>query len=125
MALIPNVSIIDDDASVRNATKRIVRSMDLIAHTFASCVEFLTSPRVEDTACIVADVQMPVMSGLELQEFLRNKGRAIPIIFITAYPDDEIQERALAKGAICFLKKPFDGPTLVRCIERALSRNRP
>jgi FixJ family two-component response regulator len=116
------VSIIDDDASVRIAVERIVRSMDLTAHTFASCGDFLDSPHLPDTSCIIADVQMPGMSGVELQGTLKARGLAIPMIFITAYPDDRIRRQALDGGAICFLNKPFDGAVIIGCIERALGR---
>jgi FixJ family two-component response regulator len=116
------VSIIDDDASVRVATERIVRSMDLAAYTFASCRDFLDSPHLLNTSCIIADVQMPGMSGVELQRTLKARNLAIPLIFITAYPNDKIRKQALDAGAVCFLNKPFDGDTIIECIERALSR---
>jgi FixJ family two-component response regulator len=119
---LPIVSIIDDDASVRVATERIVRSMDLVAFTFPSCREFLESPRLHDTSCIIADVQMPGMSGLELQMTLKARGLAIPLIFITAYPDDKLRKQGLDAGAVCFLNKPFDGASIIECIERALGR---
>lgn len=116
----PVVSIIDDDESVRIAAERIVRSLDLVAFTFSNCRDFLNSPQFHNTDCIIADVQMPGMSGLELQMTLRDRGSAIPLIFITAFPDDKIRKRALDAGAICFLNKPFDGPSIVECIELAL-----
>jgi FixJ family two-component response regulator len=116
------VSIIDDDASVRVATERIVRSMDLAAYTFASCRDFLESPHLLDTSCIIADVQMPGMSGMELQRTLKARDLAIPLIFITAYPNDRIRKQALDAGAVGFLNKPFDGDLIIECIERALSR---
>jgi FixJ family two-component response regulator len=116
----PVVSIIDDDASVRIAAERIVRSMDLVAFTFSSCRDFLDSPQFHNTNCIISDVQMPGMSGLELQMTLRARGSAIPLIFITAYPDDKIHKQAIDAGAICFLNKPFDGLSIIECIERAL-----
>jgi FixJ family two-component response regulator len=116
------VSIIDDDASVRVAVERIVRSMDLTACTFESCRDFLNSPHLVDTSCIIADVQMPGMNGLELQTALKTRGLLIPLIFITAYPDDKLCQQALDAGAICFLDKPFPGTLIIECIERALSR---
>jgi FixJ family two-component response regulator len=116
------VSIIDDDESVRVAVERIVRSMDLIPHTFESCRGFLESPYLLDTSCIIADVQIPGMTGVELQRVLKAKGLTIPMIFITAYPDDKIRKQALDAGAVCFLDKPFDGAAIMQCIERALSR---
>jgi FixJ family two-component response regulator len=116
------VSIIDDDVSVRVAVGRIVRSMDLTPNTFESCRGFLESPYLLDTSCIIADVQIPGMTGVELQRVLKAKGLTIPMIFITAYPDDKIRKQALDAGAVCFLDKPFDGAAIMQCIERALSR---
>jgi FixJ family two-component response regulator len=115
------VSIIDDDISVRVAVADIVRSMDLTANTFASGQDFLTSNSLADTACIVADVQMPGISGIELQQALKVKDLKIPMIFITAYSDERIRAKALDGGAICFLNKPFGGGAIIECIERALS----
>jgi FixJ family two-component response regulator len=115
------VSIIDDDISVRIALGAIVRSMDLTATTFASGQDFLHSAGFSDTACIVADVQMPGISGIELQQTLTGMGLRIPMVFITAYPDERVRTKALDGGAVCFLNKPFDGPSIIGCIERALS----
>jgi FixJ family two-component response regulator len=116
------VSIIDDDVSVRVAVERIVRSMDLTAHTFESCRDFLESLHFPNTSCVIADVQMPGMTGIELLHTLNARGLAIPFIFITAYPDDKVRKQALDAGAICFLNKPFDGTALIEWIERAISR---
>jgi FixJ family two-component response regulator len=117
------VSIIDDDASVRVAAERIVKSMDLTAYAFESCRDFLESPHVLNTSCIIADVQMPGMSGLELQRTLKARGLTIPLIFITAYPDEKLRKQALDEGAVCFLDKPFPGALIIECIERALNRD--
>ena len=119
---VPLISIIDDDASVRTATDRLVRSLGYVVRTFASADEFLRSPQVDTTSCIIADVQMPGMSGLELQDLLRAQGRRLPIIFITAFPEESARARAVAAGAICFLTKPFDGATLIKSLEAALGR---
>jgi FixJ family two-component response regulator len=119
----PIVCIIDDDASVRIAVERIVRSMDLAAYTFVSCREFLESPQLHNAGCIVADVQMPGMSGLELQRSLKIRGMTTPLIFITAYPNEKLRKEALDAGAVCFLEKPFQGTSIVECIERALGRD--
>jgi FixJ family two-component response regulator len=119
------VSIIDDDLSVRVAVADIVRSMDLTANVFASGQDFLSSNSLAETACIIADVQMPGLSGIELQQALTARDVKIPMVFITAYPDERIRAKALGGGAICFLNKPFGGSTIIACIERALSmRNR-
>ena len=114
------ISIVDDDESVRVATQRLVRSLGFVAHAFASPEEFLHSPRLNDTACLIADVQMPGMSGVELQSLLVARGNQTPMIFITAFPDERIRTRAMDAGAIGFLSKPFDGRTLVECLHRAL-----
>jgi FixJ family two-component response regulator len=119
---LPIVCIIDDDASVRVAVERIARSMDLAAYTFESCRNFLVSPQLANTSCIIADVQMPGMSGLDLQRMLKTRGMSIPLIFITAYPDDKLRKQALDEGAVCFLNKPFQGTAIIECIERALKR---
>jgi FixJ family two-component response regulator len=116
------VSIIDDDASVRIATERIVRSMGLTAYKFDCCRDFLESPYLLDTSCIIADVQMPGMSGLELQGTLKDRGLSIPMIFVTAYPNDKVRRQALDAGAVSFLNKPFDGVLIIECIEQALNR---
>jgi FixJ family two-component response regulator len=96
--------------------------MDLAACTFTSCREFLGSSHLLDTACIIADVQMPGMTGVELQGTLRARGLTIPMIFITAYPDEKIRKQALDAGAIGFLHKPFEGESIIECIERALNQ---
>jgi FixJ family two-component response regulator len=115
------VSIVDDDESVRGATKKLLRLQGYVVHTFASAEEFLRSPNVNDTDCLITDVRMPGMGGLALQEYLIGQGRKIPIIFVTAYPEDGSRERALSGGAVCFLTKPFDGQSLIGFIEQALS----
>lgn len=114
------ISIIDDDASVRAATNRLVRSLGYIACTFASADEFLRSPQLDTTSCVIADIQMPGMSGVELQDLLLAQGRRLPIIFVTAFPDENVRARALDAGAVCFLSKPFDGATLVKYLDVAL-----
>ena len=123
MLQVPLISIIDDDPSVRVATNRLVRSLGYAAHTFASADGFLQSPHVNDTACVIADVQMPGMSGIELQSLLIAQGRSVPMIFITAFPEESIRSRALKAGAVCFLSKPFDGTILIELIDIALKRH--
>jgi FixJ family two-component response regulator len=118
------VCIIDDDESVRVATTCLVRSLGHAVRTFASGEEFLNSAYVEDAGCLIVDVNMPRMSGLELQSRLREKGLAPPIIFITAYPEERARARALEAGAICYLDKPFDSATLIECLDLALRRER-
>jgi FixJ family two-component response regulator len=116
------ISIIDDDASVRTATARLLRSMGFSVYAFASAQEFLSSPRLRETSCVIADVQMPGMSGVELQEYLTAHDHGMPVIFITAFPHERVRERAMKGGAVCFLSKPFDEPQLLECVERALMR---
>jgi FixJ family two-component response regulator len=115
------ISIVDDDESARLATDRLVRSLGWRACMFSSGEEFLRSPQLHDTSCAVVDVQMPGLGGLELQSRLNAEGHRIPIIFMTAFPEDRVRTRALAAGAICFLTKPFGGRTLIECIDAALS----
>jgi FixJ family two-component response regulator len=117
----PVISIIDDDESVRAATNRLVRSLGLVALTFSGADEFLRSPRLDDTSCVIADVQMPGMSGIEMQSVLIARGKNIPIIFITAFPDEKIRARAMESGAVGFLSKPFKGSSLIEFIEAALN----
>lgn len=117
------ISIIDDDGSVRTATESLVRSLGFIAHTFASAEEFLQSPSVDETCCLISDVQMPHMSGIDLQKRLLALGHRTPIIFITAFPEEHVQENALKAGAVAFLIKPVDGQTLLNCLEEALKRH--
>jgi FixJ family two-component response regulator len=116
----PVISIIDDDGSVRAATYNLVRSLGYVVHTFASAEEFLESPHLHDTSCIVADVQMPTMSGLELQAQLLAGGYRMPLIFITASSGENARARALKAGASCFLTKPFSGEALINCLDAAL-----
>jgi FixJ family two-component response regulator len=115
------ISVIDDDASVRTATNNLLSSHGYPIQTFGSADEFLQSARLEDSSCVIADVQMPGMSGLDLLTHMRAQGYTIPFIFITAFPDDGVRARALKAGAIGFLAKPFAGPVLIDCIETALN----
>jgi FixJ family two-component response regulator len=121
---VPIVSIIDDDESVRLAVKSLVRSLGLIAYTFASAEEFLQSTHANDTSCLITDVQLPGMNGVKLQSLVLARGRDMPIIFVTAFPEKRLQRRALEAGAVGFLSKPFDGETLITLVEEALKRGR-
>src|SRR5262245_10915468 len=118
---VPVISIIDDDASVRAGTNRLVRSLGYVGLPFASADEFLRSPEARDSSCVIADVQMPGMSGIELQSLMRSQGSRVPMIFITAFPDEKVRAQALDAGAVCYLTKPFDGLTLIKCLETALA----
>jgi FixJ family two-component response regulator len=114
------ISIVDDDESVREATKGLVRSMGYAAATFASAEEYLQSESLQDTACLIADVHMPGMSGIDLQNRLIAEGHRTPIIFITAFPEDGVRARAMKAGAICFMSKPCSDDHLAGCLDRAL-----
>lgn len=114
------ISIVDDDKSIREATEAQMRSLGLNARTFPSAVDFLASPDIQATTCLVADVNMPRMTGVELHRHLVDLGYQIPTILITAYPDEELQARALAQGVLCFLMKPFDEEDLLKCVRLAL-----
>jgi FixJ family two-component response regulator len=118
------ISIVDDDASVRAATDNLLSSHGYLVRTFASAEEFLQSSSLHDCTCVVADVQMPGMSGLELLTYMRAQGYLTPVIFITAFPEESVRASALKAGAICFLAKPFAAPALIDCVETALHRAR-
>ncbi|WGR94476.1 response regulator [Bradyrhizobium sp. ISRA443] len=118
----PVISIIDDDGSVRAAIYNLVRSFGYMVHTFASAEEFLRSPHLNDTSCVITDVRMPAMSGLDLQDHLLANGQRFPFIFVTAFSVESDRVRALRAGAICFLIKPFDGDALIRCLDIALAQ---
>jgi FixJ family two-component response regulator len=90
------------------------------ACTFLSAVAFLQSPLIAETSCLISDVQMPDVSGVELQDRLAELGLSIPTIFVTAYPDNAVRTRVLSSGAVCFLDKPFDAQLLLQCIDNAL-----
>jgi FixJ family two-component response regulator len=120
LSKLPLVAIIDDDASVRVTTDSLVRSLGCQTRTFASAEEFVGSNHLDDLSCVIADVQMPGMSGVELQAHLRSQGSRVPFIFFTAFPDEKIRAQALAAGAICYLTKPFEGESLVQGLQAAL-----
>jgi FixJ family two-component response regulator len=119
----PLISIVDDDNVVRGAIESLVMSHGLLTCTFASAEAFLQSPQLTETSCLISDVQMPNITGVELQQRLADQGLSIPIIFITAYPDDAVRTRVLAAGAVCYLPKPFDQQSLMQCISEALQRH--
>ena len=117
---IPHISIVDDDESVREAIKSLLRSVGLGAEVFGSAEEFLKSGRMKNTACLILDVRMPGMTGLELQELLVAANYEIPIIFITAHASDgEARNRALQAGAVDFLCKPFSEEILLKDVYTA------
>jgi len=118
----PLISIVDDDNVVRRALESLVMSLGFRACAFPSAEAFLQSAQLAETSCLISDVQMPGISGVQLQDRLADLGLSIPTIFITAYPDDSVRTRVLDRGAVCFLLKPFDAQLLVESIDDALNR---
>ena len=114
------ISIIDDDAFVRVATDGLVRSLGYRTTTFASAEDYLQSDRINDISCVITDVQMPGLSGVELQSVLLARGAPTPMIFITAFPEEKVRRRVLEAGAIGFLSKPFDDEHLIEHLQTAL-----
>jgi FixJ family two-component response regulator len=114
------VSVVDDDRFFRDSMRRLMRSLAYAAEAFASADDFLASPRLAETACLIADVNMPAMTGIELYRHLIGAGRAIPTILVTAYPNDVDRIRALNDGVVCYLRKPVD-EHLKRCLHAALT----
>jgi FixJ family two-component response regulator len=114
------IAIVDDDDSVRTAVQGLLKAVGLPAQAFASAEGFLESGRQDETACLIADIRMPGMSGLELQAKLNAERRRIPIIFITAHGDAKMRMQALRAGAVEFLAKPFDDKALLDSVRAAL-----
>ena len=119
------ISVVDDDESMREALRGLMKSVGYTAEAFASAEEFLSSPQVPLTSCLIADVQMPGMTGLELHHHLLASGTTIPTILITAYPDESTRERALENGVLCYLSKPFNENDLLACIHSSLPFQNP
>src|SRR5437870_2279002 len=117
----PLVAVVDDDASVRNSTRRLIRSFGYRAEAFASGEEFLASPLAVRTACLVLDVRMPDMDGLEVQRQLTARHLHVPVVFISGRASDDEERRARAAGAV-FLRKPIAAATLLEVLQKAFSR---
>jgi FixJ family two-component response regulator len=124
-AKVPTIAIVDDDEPVRITMSSLVRSLGFNAIAFSSAEEYLRSPERHRSSCLISDVQMPGMSGLDLQSQLATEGHRVPIIFVTAFPHPSIEKRAHAAGATCVLNKPFESQVLVDCIQRALRADKP
>jgi FixJ family two-component response regulator len=120
----PVIAIVDDDEAVRIATANLLRSFGYETRIFASAEDFLAAGMDTQAACLITDVQMPGVGGMELQRILCARKCPIPIMFMTAYGNEAVRQRALDAGALCFLEKPFDGDTIVRHLQDAL-RSRP
>jgi FixJ family two-component response regulator len=117
----PVIAIVDDDDSFRHATLSFVRSLGYSAAAYSSADAFLNSNAVCNTDCLITDVQMPGMSGIELQNHLLAQGKRVPVIFVTAFPETEARGHALRAGAIGFLGKPFADENLISCLNKALA----
>jgi FixJ family two-component response regulator len=120
MSAPPLISIVDDDDSLRNSLNNLIRSVGFAVQGFSSAEAFLNSNHLDDTACLILDVRMPGMSGLDLQRQLMAADCQIPIVFITSHGDDDARSRALAAGAVEFLYKPFREEALLNAIHTAL-----
>ena len=120
----PVISIVDDDEAVRLALRSLVRSLGYVSNVFASAEEFLESSYLNNTSCLISDVQMPGMNGIELQSRLKRLDCGTPVIFVTAFPDERSRARALEAGAIGFMEKPFEGRAMIQLIETALRPRR-
>ena len=117
------VSIVDDDESLRRSVKNLLTSVGFQVETFASAEAFLQSAHRADTRCVVLDLRMPGMSGLDLLSLLAACGSPIPVVILTAHSDDEARRRMLQAGAVAFLGKPFHGEALLGAVRRALAEN--
>jgi FixJ family two-component response regulator len=121
----PVISIVDDDVSMGEAIGGLMKALGFNAEVFTSAEAFLESGRAVVTACVIADVQMPGMSGIDLEACLVREGYEIPFVFITAFPNERVRDQALQSGAVCFLAKPFSEAELVAGIRSALSLPKP
>jgi FixJ family two-component response regulator len=115
------IAVVDDDWLFRDSMRSLIKSLGYTAEAFSSAADFLVSPHLMETACLIADVHMPGMSGVELHRHLIDTGHAIPTILVTAYPNDVDQAQALSDGVLCYLRKPVDQEHLMRCVRHALS----
>jgi len=114
------ISVVEDDRFFRESMRRLMRSLGYSVEAFPTAADFLASTRLAETACLIADLHMPGMTGLELHRRLIEAGHAIPAILVTAYPDEDVKARALKDGVVCYLRKPVDQEQLLRCVRAAL-----
>jgi FixJ family two-component response regulator len=119
------VSIVEDDRYFRDSMERLMRSLGYNVETFSSAANFLTSARLTETTCLIADVHLTAMTGVELYKHLIESGHAIPTILVTAYPETGERVRALHDGVICYLRKPVDDKSLIRCLNTAQNSTYP
>ena len=120
MAKFPVIAVVDDDTAVRTGIDSLIRSLGFVACLFASAEEFLISSCLKEADCLITDVQMRGMSGVELHERLNGQGVYIPTIFITTFPEESVRRRAMTGSAVGFLSKPFNAKVLIDCIESTL-----
>jgi FixJ family two-component response regulator len=121
MTQIPLISVIDDDRLARDGIRELVESLGYEARAFGSAEHFLAADIIAETSCLITDLQMPGLNGLELQEEIRSKGYQTPVIVITAYPNEKHRKRAFVGGAVGFLSKPFSEEALVECLTAAIN----
>jgi FixJ family two-component response regulator len=115
------IAVVEDDWFFRDSMRSLMMSLGYTVEAFSSAADFLASPHLIETACLIADVQMPAMSGVELYRHLIDTGCAIPTILVTAHPNDADRASALNDGVVCYLRKPVDEQHLMRCLRTALS----
>ena len=120
MSKVPLISIVDDDALVGDGISELVESLGHRAVTFRSAELYLASNVIAETTCLITDMQMPGLNGLELLEALQSLGHQMPVIMITGYPNEKDRTRALKNGAVCYLTKPFDNERLIECLMVAI-----
>ncbi len=119
------ISVVEDDQPFRESMRKLMMALGYTVEAFPSAADFLTSPLLLSTACLVSDVQMPGMTGIELHRHLVDRGHRIPTILVTAYPDEMSRTRALKDGVFCYLCKPVDDDHLERCLRSALGSGKP
>jgi FixJ family two-component response regulator len=119
------IAVVDDDWFFRDSMRSLMKSLGYTVEAFSSAADFLASPHLVETACLITDVHMPAMTGVELYRHLIDTGYAIPTILVTAYPNDADRARALNDGVVGYLRKPVDEEHLMRCLRNALSSAEP
>jgi FixJ family two-component response regulator len=122
LTTVPTIAIIDDDDSIRTGLHFLLTSLGYSAYAFGSAADFLQSEQLYNASCVITDVRMPVMSGIQLQAHLRSTGYKVPFIFITAVPEESVRRQAFNDGAIGFLNKPVDDQALVACLDKVIQR---
>ena len=121
----PLIAIVEDDQFFRGSMRRLMRSLGYPVEAFPSAADFLASRRLDETACLIADIHMPGMTGVELYACLIEAGHKIPTILVTAYSDEATRAQALNDGIVCYLTKPFDDNDLMDCVRKAIEGGKP